>query len=130
MGVLTQFYGTLTTSRCLTAEELSEYTSALYASNDMYLLFVDGSNNKLEGPSDQKVVGYVDMEKGFLDTLNWMKSKGITLIGRINYVCEDMFSDYIGGGFGAFVATPEDVTYHKLDFNGLKMVSDVIYANI
>lgn len=116
--------GTLRTSRPLTAEELAEYEKAMGA--DIYLMFFNGSNNKLEGTSDQKVVGYVDMEKGFLDTVNWMKSKGITLTGRINYVYEDMFTSEIGGGFGAFVVTPEQVTYHKLDFDGLTMVSNVI----
>ena len=72
------------------------------------------------------MVGYVDMEKGFLDTLNWMKSKGITLTGRISYSSDYILSEDIGLGFGAFVATPEQVTYHKLDFNGLTVVSSVI----
>jgi len=127
MGTPTDFDGTLTTSRSLTPEELKEYESYLSNSEDMYLIFVEGSTNKLEGPSDHKVVGYVDMEKGFLDTLHWMKSKCITLSGRINYVY-DIFADEIGYGFGAFVATPENVTYYKLDFNGLKIISNVIYS--
>jgi len=128
MGMYTQFIGTLSTSRALTVEELAEYENAVCTSDDMYLMFFNGSNNELEGASDQKVAGYVDMEKGFLDTLNWMNSRGITLTGRVNYVYEDMFTDIIGGGFGAFVATPENVTYHKLDFTGLTMVSNVIYS--
>jgi hypothetical protein len=128
MGMYTQFIGTLSTSRALTVEELAKYENAVCASDDMYLMFFNGSNNELEGASDQKVAGYVDMEKGFLDTLNWMNSRGITLTGRVNYVYEDMFTDIIGGGFGAFVATPENVTYHKLDFTGLTMVSNVIYS--
>ena len=128
MGMYTQFTGTLNTSRPLTVEELAEYENALGSSNDMYLMFFNGSNNEIDGASDEKVVGYVDMKKGFLDTINWMKSRGITLTGRINYVYEDMFTTEIGGGFGAFVATPEQVTYHKLDFTGLAMVSDVIYS--
>ena len=128
MGTYTYFVGTLRTSRPLTKDELAEYENAVNKSEDMYLMFFNGSNNELEGASDQKVVGYVDMEKGFLDTLNWMKSKGITLTGRINYAYEDMFTSEIGGGFGAFVATHEQVTYHKLDFDGLTMVSNVIYS--
>ena len=122
----TQFMGTLRTSRPLTKDELEEYENVVIKSEDMYLMFFNGSNNELEGASDQKVAGYVNMETGFLDTLNWMKSKGIMLTGRINYVYEDMFTSEIGGGFGAFVATPEQVTYHKLDFNGLTIVSNVI----
>jgi hypothetical protein len=126
MGMYTQFIGTLTTSRPLTPEELKEYEDL--SCKDMYLIFVyDGSNNKLEGPSYSKVAGYVDMEKGFLDTLHWLKSKDVTLTGRINYAFEDIFTDDIHGGFGAFVATPENVTYYKLDFNGLQIVSNVIY---
>lgn len=125
MGMYTEFLGSLSTSRPLTTEELEEYENAM--GDDMYLTFFNGSNNKLEGSSDEKVVGYVDMEKGFMDTVNWMKSKGITLTGRINYVYEDMFTSEIGGGFGAFVVTPEQVIYHKLDFDGLTMVSNVIY---
>jgi len=128
MGMYTQFFGTLTTSRPLTHEELKEYEDTLSKSDDMYLIFVyDRSNNKLEGPCDSKVAGYVDMEKGFLDTLHWLKSKDVTLTGRINYAYEDIFTDDIHGGFGAFVATPENVTYYKLDFNGLQIVSNVIY---
>jgi hypothetical protein len=128
MGMYTQFFGTLTTSRPLTPEELKEYEDTSSKSDDMYLIFVyDGSNNKLEGPCDCKVAGYVDMERGFLDTLHWMQSKRITLTGRINYAYEDMFTDVIGGGFGAFVAFPWCVTYYKLDFNGLQIVSNVIY---
>ena len=125
----TQFMGTLRTSRPLTKDELEEYENVVIKSEDMYLMFFNGSNNELEGASDQKVAGYVNMETGFLDTLNWMKSKGITLTGRINYVYEDMFTSEIGGGFGAFVVTPEQVTYHKLDFDGLTMVSNVISQN-
>jgi hypothetical protein len=128
MGMYTEFFGTVTTSRPLTPDELKEYEDTSSKSDDMYLIFVyDGSNNKLEGPCHSKIAGYVDMEKGFLDTLHWMKSKGITLTGRINYAYEDMFTDVIGGGFGAFVAFPWCVTYYKLDFHGLKMVSNVIY---
>lgn len=123
----TDFSGTLTTSRPLTSDELKEYENASSNSDDMYLMFEEGSTNELVGPEGCKVAGYVDMEKGFLDTLHWMKSKGITLSGRINYVYEDMFTDEIGGGFGAFVATSENVTYYKLDFNGLKIVSNIIY---
>ena len=126
MGMYTQFLGTLTTSRPLTPNELVEYEDSVNSS-DMYLVFVEGSNDELEGIEDAKVCGYVDMEESFMDTLNWMKSKGITLTGRINYVYENMFTDTVGGGFGAFVATLKNVTYHKLDFNCLKMVSTVIY---
>jgi hypothetical protein len=126
MGTYTYFVGTLRTSRPLTKDELAEYENAVNKSEDMYLMFFNGSNNELEGASDQKVVGYVDMEKGFLDTLNWMKSKGITLTGRISYSSDYILSEDIGLGFGAFVATPEQVTYHKLDFNGLTIVSNVI----
>jgi hypothetical protein len=129
MGMRTDFLGNLTTSRPLTREELKEYKKTRDKSEDMYLVFVDGSNNQLCGPEEEKVAGYLDMEKGFINTLNWMKSKGITLSGRINYVYEDVFSEEVGGGFGAFVATSENVTYHKLDFNGLKIVSNVIYSN-
>jgi len=125
MGITTDFIGTLTTSRPLTDAEIKEYEDA--RNNDMYLIFVEGSNNELEGPQDEKVAGYVDMEKGFMATLNWLKSKGITLIGRINYSSEYILSEHIGLGFGAFVATPENVTYHKLDFTNLQMVSSVIY---
>jgi hypothetical protein len=126
MGTYTYFVGTLRTSRPLTADELAEYENAVNKSEDMYLMFFNGSNNELEGASDQKVAGYVNMEKGFLDTLNWMKSKGITLTGRISYSSDYILSEDIGLGFGAFVATPEQVTYHKLDFDGLTVVSDVI----
>jgi hypothetical protein len=126
MGTYTYFVGTLRTSRPLTADELAEYENAVNKSEDMYLMFFNGSNNKLEGASDQKVAGYVDMEKGVLDTLNWMKSKGITLTGRISYSSDYILEEDIGLGFGAFVATPEQVTYHKLDFNGLTIVSSVI----
>jgi hypothetical protein len=130
MGMYTKFSGTLTTSRPLTHEELKEYEDTLSKSDDMYLIFVyddDVSNNKLEGVCDSKVAGYVDMEKGFLDTLHWLKSKGVTLTGRIDYAYEDIFTENIHGGFGAFVATPENVTYSKLDVNGLQIVSNVIY---
>jgi hypothetical protein len=127
MGMCTEFFGTLTTSRPLTPDELKEYKLTYSKSEDMYLMFVEGSTNELEGPSGHKIAGYVDMEKGFLDTLHWMKSKGITLTGRVNYAYEDMFTDVIGGGFGAFVALPWRVTYYKLDFHGLKMVSNIIY---
>lgn len=123
----TQFMGTLTTSRPLTREELAEYNDSVDKEElELYLVFVYGSANTLEGLSDHKICGYLDMEQGFINTVNWMKAKGITLSGRINYVYEDMFTDIIGGGFGAFVVTPENVTYHKLDFNGLTMISDVI----
>jgi len=122
----TYFVGALRTSRPLTADELAEYENAVNESEDMYLMFFNGSNNELEGASDQKVAGYVDMETGFLDTLNWMKSKGITLTGRVSYSNDYILSEHIGLGFGAFVATPEQVTYHKLDFNGLTIVSSVI----
>jgi len=127
MGMYTEFFGTVTTSRPLAPDELKEYEDTSSKSEDMYLMFVEGSMNELEGPSGHKIAGYVDMEKGFLDTLRWMKSKGITLTGRINYAYEDMFTDVVGGGFGAFVAFPWSVTYYKLDFHGLKMVSNVIY---
>jgi hypothetical protein len=128
MGMRTDFLGTLTTSRPLTPEELEEYNNCQeqYEELDMYLMFV--SNNELIGPNYEKVCGYMDMEEGFMKTLNWLKSKGIILSGRINYVYEDVFSDVVGGGFGAFVATPENVTYYKLDFTNLKMVSSVIYS--
>lgn len=127
MGMYTQFMGTLTTSRPLTREELAEYNDSVDKEElELYLVFVYGSANTLEGLSDHKICGYLDMEQGFINTVNWMKAKGITLSGRINYVYEDMFTDIIGGGFGAFVVTPENVTYHKLDFNGLTMISDVI----
>jgi hypothetical protein len=127
MGMRTEFFGTLTASRPLTPDELKEYEDTSSKSEDMYLMFAEGSTNELEGPSGHKIAGYVDMEKGFLDTLHWMKSKGITLTGRVNYAYEDMFTDVIGGGFGAFVALPWRVTYYKLDFHGLKMVSNIIY---
>jgi|LauGreSBDMM110SN_4_FD.fasta_scaffold48413_3 hypothetical protein len=125
MGMHTDFIGTLTTSRPLTSEEFTEYRNE-YCDSDMYLIFVKGSTDKLEGPCCNKVAGYVDMKKGFLDTLYWLKSKGITLTGRITYAYEDIFTDEIGVGFGAFVATPEKVTYYRLDFNGLQIVSDII----
>lgn len=130
MGMRTDFLGTLTTSRPLTSEELKEYKDYQenYYDLDMYLTFIDGSNSELQGPDYEKVCGYMDMEKGFINTLNWMKSKDITLSGRINYAYEDVFSNIIGGGFGAFVATTENVSYYKLDFNGLKIVSNVIYV--
>ena len=69
------------------------------------------------------------MIEGFMKTFNWLNSKGITLTGRINYASEDIFSDAIGGGFGAFVVTSENVTYYKLDLNGLQIISTVIYRN-
>lgn len=127
----TDFFGTLTTSRPLTAEELAEYNKS-YDSYDsgMYLIFIDGSNNTMKGPEEEKVCGYVDMEQGFINTMKWMKNKGITLTGRINYAYEDIFAKGVGDGFGAFVVTPETVTYHKLDFTGLKMVSSVIYSSM
>jgi hypothetical protein len=125
MGMLTDFMGNLTTSRPLTQEELEEYQNLRYSKEDVYLLFEDGSNNKLCGPEGEKLCGYVDMEKGFLDTYLWMKSKDIKLTGRINYVSEYMLTDFVGG-FGAFVATDDNVTYHKFDFNGLKMISTII----
>jgi len=129
MGMYTQFIGTLTTSRPLTAEELEQYENELnnYYRTNMYLMFSSGSNDELEGPEGGvKVCGYVDMEAGFMNTVNWLKSKNITLSGRINYAYEDIFTEEIGGGFGAFVVTPECVTYHKLDFNGLQMISTVL----
>jgi len=121
----TNFIGTLTTSRPLTSEEFTEYRNE-YCDSDMYLIFVEGSTNKLEGPCGNKVAGYVDMKKGFLDTLHWLKSKGITLTGRITYAYEDIFTDEIGGGFGAFEAFPWRVTHYKLDVHSLKIVSDII----
>lgn len=129
MGMRTDFLGNLITSRPLTPKELTEYENAFNQSECMmYLVFVEGSNDRLHGLEDEKVCGYVDMEQGFISTLYWMKDRGITLTGRINYAYEDVFANYVGGGFGAFVATPECVTYHKLDFNNLKMVSSVIYG--
>ena len=128
MGMRTDFLGNLITSRPLTPKELQEYENAQNNSDNMYLIFVEGSNNQLQGIEDSKVCGYVDMEQGFMNTLHWLKGKGITLSGRINYVYEDVFADGVGDGFGAFVVTPECVTYHKLDFNNLKMVSSVIYG--
>jgi hypothetical protein len=129
MGMYTQFTGTLTTSRPLTQEELDDYQKELdnYDITSMYLIFVDGSRNELQGIENAKVCGYLDMKEGFMNTVNWMKYNGIKLYGRINYVYEDMFTDVIGGGFGAFVVTHENVTYHQLDFNGLKMISNVVY---
>ena len=126
MGTRTDFLGTLTTSRPLTPEELEEYKDSQedYES-DMYLTFV--SNSELGEPDYEKVCGYMDIEKGFMSTLNWLQTRGITLSGRINYVSA-MFSDVVGGGFGAFVATPENVMYYKLDFTNLKMVSSIIYS--
>jgi len=128
MGMYTEFLGTLTTSRPLTKEEITEYNDRLgeYES-DMYLIFEEGSNNELRGPDCSKVVGYVDMEKGFMNTFNWMKSKGIELTGRINYAYEDIFTNDIGGGFGAFVVFPWRAIYYKFDFQGLKIISTVIY---
>jgi hypothetical protein len=127
MGVITEFMGELTTSRSLTSEELAEYKNKLNDEYDMYLIFT--SSNRLEGPESAKVVGYIDMVDGFMKTFTWLNSKGITLSGRINYACEDIFSEAIGGGFGAFVVTPENVTYYTLDLNGLQMISTVIYRN-
>jgi hypothetical protein len=128
MGMRTDFLGSLTTSRPLTPEELQEYENAQNNSDDMYLTFQHSSNNQLQGPDYEKVCGYVDMEQGFMNTLNWLKAKDITLSGRINYVYENMFTAEIGGGFGAFVATHECVKYYKLDFINLQMVSSVIYG--
>ena len=126
MGMRTDFLGTLATSRALTPEELKEYKDCQENyDSDMYLTFV--SNSELGEPDYEKVCGYMDMEKGFMSTLNWLQTKGITLSGRINYVSA-MFSDIVGGGFGAFVATPENVTNYKLDFTNLKMVSSIIYS--
>jgi hypothetical protein len=125
--MFTKFTGTLTTSRPLTTEELKEYGDVYSKSDDMYLIFVEESPNILKGPRYSNVTGYIDMEKGFLETLHWLKSKNITFSGRINYAHENVFVDYIGVGFGAFVATPENVTYYKLDFNGLQIISNVIY---
>lgn len=94
----------------------------------MYLLFT--SSNILEGIEEAKVAGYIDMEQGFMKTLNWLKSKDITFTGRINYTSNYILSHDVdvGLGFGAFVATAENVTYYKLDFKGLKIVSNVIYS--
>jgi hypothetical protein len=128
MGVTTEFIGSLVTSRPLTPNELKEYAHEQNKDNDMYLTFLDGSNNEIQGPEDNKIAGYMDMEEGFMKTFHWMKSKGIKLSGRISYASDYILSDVIGDGFGAFVATPENVTYHKLDFDGLKMVSNVIYS--
>ncbi len=122
-----KFMGTLTTSRPLTREEINEYNKVGSESIDMYLGFVDDSMNQLEGPRDTKQDDYVDVKQGFLETFHWLKSKDITLTGRITYACEDIFTDEIGVGFGAFVATPENVTYYELDFNGLQIVSNIIY---
>jgi len=121
-----KFIGTLTTSRPLTHEEINEYNKVGSESIDMYLGFVDDSMNQLEGPRDTKQDDYVDVKQGFLETLHWMKSKDITLTGRITYAYEDIFTDEIGGGFGAFEAFPWCVTHYKLDVHGLKIVSDVI----
>jgi hypothetical protein len=127
MGVMTEFMGKFTTSRPLTQEELKEYKDVLNKDEDMFLLFT--SSNELEGIESAKVAGYIDMEQGFMKTLNWLKSKDITFTGRINYSSDYILSEDLGLGFGAFVATPENVTYHKLDFTGLKIVSNVIYTN-
>jgi hypothetical protein len=121
------FIGTLTTSRPLTPEEINDYNNVGSRSIDMYLTFVDDSTNKLEGPRDTKQDDYVDVKQGFLETLNWLKSKDITLTGRITYAYGDMFVDETGGEFGAFVATPDNVTHYKLDVHGLQIVSDIIY---
>jgi hypothetical protein len=93
---------------------------------DMYLGFVDDSMNQLEGPRDTKQDDYVDVKQGFLETFHWMKSKGISLTGRITYAYGDIFIDEIGVGFGAFEAFPWRVTHYKLDVRGLKIVSDII----
>jgi len=127
MGVITNFDGNFTTSRPLTADELKEYKDALNNDNDMFLLFT--SSNELQGIEEAKVAGYIDMEQGFMKTLTWLKSKDITFTGRINYSSDYILSEDVGLGFGAFVATPENVTYHKLDLAGLKIVSNVIYTN-
>jgi ureidoglycolate hydrolase len=58
------FTGTLTTSRPLTTEELKEYGDVYSKSDDMYMTFVEGSPNELEGPCYSKVSRYVDMKKG------------------------------------------------------------------
>lgn len=127
MGMYTDFLGTLTTSRPLTPKEVEEYKDALNKDDEMYLVFSDDSRIEVKGPEHAKVCGYLNMEEGFMKTVNWMKHRGITLYGRINYASEYIFYEDIGLGFGAFVVTPENVTYYKLDFNGLKMVSNVIY---
>jgi len=93
-----KFIGTLTTSRPLTREEINEYNRVGSESINMYLGFVDDSMNQLEGPKDTKQDDYVDVKEGFLETLHWMKSKDITLTGRITYAYEDMFIDEIGVG--------------------------------
>jgi hypothetical protein len=121
-----KFMGTLTTSRPLTREEINEYNKVGSESIDMYLGFVDDSMNQLEGPRDTKQDDYVDVKQGFLETFHWLKSKDITLTGRITYACEDIFTDEIGGGFGAFEVFPWCVTHYKLDAHGLKIVSEVI----
>jgi len=121
-----KFIGTLTTSRPLTREEIHEYNNVGSESINMYLGFLDDSMNQLEGPRDTKQDDYVDVKEGFLETLNWMKSKGISLTGRITYACEDMFTHEIGGGFGAFVAFPWCVRHYKLDVHGLQIVSEII----
>jgi hypothetical protein len=130
MGMRTEFNGTLTTSRPLTEDELQEYKNAQrnheLNQSEMYLSFVDDSNDTLQGPEDGR---YFYIVKGFVTTLDWMKSKGITLSGRINYVYEDMFIEIIGEGFGAFVVTPEKTTYYQLDFDGLQIISSVVYSN-
>jgi hypothetical protein len=128
MGMRTDFLGNLITSRPLTPEELQEYENAQNNSDDMYLTFQDGSNNELQGSDYEKVCGYVDMEQGFMNTFHWLKAKDITLSGRINYAYEDVFANGVGDGFGAFVATPECVKYHKFDFTNLQIVSSVIYG--
>lgn len=127
MGVITDFSGILNTSRHLTKEELKEYNDELN-NEEMYLFFT--SSNTLQGIESAKVAGYIDMEEGFMKTLNWLKSKGITFTGRINYSSEYIFDEDIGLGFGAFVATNENVTYYKLDTAGLKIVSNVIYVSL
>jgi len=127
MGVITNFDGKFTTSRPLTAAELMEYEDALNNDNDMFLLFT--SSNELQGIEEAKVAGYIDMEQCFMKTLTWLKSKDINFAGRINYSSDYIFEDHVGLGFGAFVATPENVTYYKLDLAGLKIVSNIIYTN-
>jgi len=119
------FTGTLTTSRPLTTEELKEYGDVYSKSHDMYMTFVEGSPNELEGPCYSKVSRYVDMKKGFHETIDFLKSKDITFHMWIDYAnLENGFIGYIEFGFGAI---PENVTCYKLDFNGVQHHPNVIY---
>jgi hypothetical protein len=115
------FTGTLTTSRPLTTEELKEYEDVYSKSDDMYMTFVEG----LEGPCYSKVSRYVDMKKGFLETVDFLKSKDITFHMWIDYAnLENGFIGYIELGGGAI---PENVICYKLDFNGVQHHPNVIY---